>query len=68
MYGVRLGKLGHGCIIPLLFLFWGTTVTYTAADESPLLDTQNPLSFIYLKRLSKTKDINSSSRKKTNKQ
>jgi len=35
-----------------------------AADESPLLVTPNPLSYIYLKRLNKTKDVRSSPSKK----
>lgn len=65
MYSMRLGKPRNGCIIAPLFTFWGTTVTYTAADESPLLDAQKHLNYIYLKRLNKTKNINSSSQERT---
>lgn len=67
MYSVRLGKPRNGCITLLLFPFWGTTVTCTIADESPLLDAQKHLNYIYLKRLNKTKDISSCPRNKQNK-
>lgn len=65
VYSMRLGNPRNGFRTPLLLPFWGSTVTYTVADESPLLDAQTHLNYTYLKSWNKTKDINSYSRKKT---